>query len=192
MPLTPETLTRHELNGLPVAVVDSPNPDLVGIAGRVVVETMRTLHVDTGATGPRHAGDDEAGEADGESRVRQVPKEGTTFEFRLPATATATATATETTSTTDDRHADDASPVAAAGRHDTDEAAGAAKAPGTASEPVSDPEEPATDLDSTDENEAGTARAEAGEGVAYVTVDGTRLLSRPALRTENAGETTWR
>jgi ribonuclease P protein subunit POP4 len=189
MPLTPETLTRHELNGLPVAVVDSPNPDLVGIAGRVVVETMRTLHVDTGATGPRHAGDDEAGEADGESRVRQVPKEGTTFEFRLPATATPT----ETTSTTDDRHADDPSPVAAAGRHDTDEAAGAAKAPGTASKPVSDPEEPATDLDSTDENEdEEAARAEAGEGAAYVTVDGTRLLSRPALRTENAGETTWR
>ena len=161
MPLTPETLVRHELNGLYTEVVDSPNPDLVGVAGRVVVETMGTLHVDDGA------------------RVRQVPKEGTTFEFRLPTT------------TADADRADDA-PTVPAGRSRTrtDEAAGVAKAPGTTSKPVSSPAQPATDAESTDEAEA--ARAEAGEGVAYVTVDGTRLLSRPALRTENAGEPTWR
>ncbi|MFT4891484.1 MAG: ribonuclease P protein subunit POP4, partial [Halobacteriales archaeon] len=48
MPLTPETLPRHELVGLPVRVADAPNPDLVGIEGRVVRETMRTLVVGDG------------------------------------------------------------------------------------------------------------------------------------------------
>ncbi|WP_152042720.1 ribonuclease P protein component 1 [Salinigranum salinum] len=161
MRLTPETLTRHELNGLSTEVVDAPNPDLIGIAGRVVVETMRTLQIDDGA------------------RVRQVPKEGTTFEFRLP-------TDTET------EDAGDAPTVAAGPRHTrTDEAAEVAKASGTASELVSSPTQPATDADSDGES-VEAARVEAGEGVAYVTVDGTQLLSRPALRTENAGESTWR
>jgi len=168
MSLTPETLTRHELNGLHTEVVESANPDLVGIAGRVVVETMRTLQIDDG------------------SRVRQVPKEGTTFEFRLPTT-------TETDAPTGGAaHPDrpgDAPTVAPGGRPCTDEAAEAAKASGTASKPVSGPEKPAADADCSG---AAAERAEAGEGVAYVTVDGTRLLSRPALRTENAGESTWR
>ena len=66
MPLTPETVTRHELAGLPVRVVAADNPDLVGIEGRVVGETMRTLRVATGA-----------------SRAKVVPKAGTTFEFAL-------------------------------------------------------------------------------------------------------------
>ncbi|WP_142858292.1 ribonuclease P protein component 1 [Salinigranum halophilum] len=164
MPLTPETLTRHELNGLPVEVKAAANPDLVGIAGRVVVETMRTLHIDDG------------------SRVRQVPKQGTTFEFRL------------TTAETAEARPGDAPTVAAGARSrpaDTDEAAEAAKASGTASELVSGPAESATDADSNGES-VEAARVEAGEGVAYVTVDGTQLLSRPALRTENAGESTWR
>ena len=65
MALTPETLPKHELVGLQVRVVSSTNPDLVGIEGRVVDETMRTLSVESA------------------SRVRQVPKQGTTFEFRL-------------------------------------------------------------------------------------------------------------
>ncbi|MFW6317801.1 MAG: ribonuclease P protein subunit [Halorubrum sp.] len=65
MALTPDTLTRHELNGLPVRVADAANPDLVGISGRVVVETMRTFHVDDGC------------------RVRQVPKAGSCFEFAI-------------------------------------------------------------------------------------------------------------
>jgi len=132
MPLTPETLTRHELNGLRVAVVDANNPDFVGIAGRVVLETMQTLQIDTG------------------SGVRQVPKRGATFEFTIPAP-------------------DDESGAITTTR--TDEAAGGRKAPGSTSEP---------------------ADTDAGEGVVHVTVDGARLLSRPALRTENTGESTWR
>ena len=183
MPLTPETLTRHELNGLYVEVVDAPNPDLVGVAGRVVVETMQTLHLDCGAEPPRAVRDDAvdsaatataADEEAGNARVRQVPKRGSTFEFHLP---------------TDDRPAD--VPTVAGGRSRTDEAAEAAKASGTASKLVSQPTEPAIDGDSNGESSEAD-RVEAGEGVAYVTVDGTRLLSRPALRTENAGESTWR
>lgn len=65
MALTPTTLPRHELAGLPVRVVDAADPGVVGVAGRVRRETMRTLHV---------AGSD---------GVTQVPKRGTTFRFRL-------------------------------------------------------------------------------------------------------------
>ncbi|MFD1598116.1 ribonuclease P protein component 1 [Halobellus rarus] len=186
MALTPETLTRHELNGLRVAVVDAPNPDLVGIEGRVVVETMRTLHVDVSesdadavavgdseaqsASGSRTpSGDADAAEAR-RARVKQVPKGGTTFEFALPCR--------------DERP----------GR--TDEAADAAKASGTASKLRSDTAggfdagqsgRPAADSAAASQRNAGNC-----EGVAYVTVDGTRLLSRPALRTEKAGDTLWR
>ncbi|WP_380674870.1 ribonuclease P protein component 1 [Salinigranum sp. GCM10025319] len=183
MPLTPETLTRHELNGLHTEVVDSPNADLVGIAGRVVVETMRTLHIDCDAAEPRRTRDGDAVEHD-DSRVRQVPKQGTTFEFRLP------------TDDGDDHGVPTADPSRRSRAHTntrTDEAAEAAKASGTTSKPVSSPTQPATDVDSDSES-IEADRVEAGEGVAYVTVDGTRLLSRPALRTENAdaGESTWR
>jgi len=127
MALTPETLTRHELVGLRTRVVESTNPDSVGIGGRVVDETMRTLVIE---------GD----------RVRRVPKRGTTFEFALPR---------------------------------TDEAADAEKASGTT------PELPS-------ETAGRTGQSDGCEDVAYVTVDGARLLSRPALRTEKAGVSTWR
>jgi len=63
--MTPESLVRHELAGLEVSVTDASNPDLIGIEGRVRDETMKTLLVATG---------------DG---VKQVPKAGTTFRFKL-------------------------------------------------------------------------------------------------------------
>jgi ribonuclease P protein subunit POP4 len=155
MALTPETLLRHELNGLRVTVVDAPNPDLVGICGRVVGETMRTLRVE-GA----------------DARVRQVPKRGSTFEFELPPRTGAAAVTS------------------------TDEAAGAAKAPGTASELRSETAGGATAGQSGRPAETTSAapRVPSGdcEGAAYVTVDGTRLLSRPALRTEKTGDSLWR
>lgn len=80
MALTPETLARHELCGLHVRVADAENPALVGIEGRVVSETERTLSVET-ETG--------AGVVE-----RQVPKTSATFEFvladeRIAATDTA-------------------------------------------------------------------------------------------------------
>ena len=73
MPLTPETLTRHELIGVPIRVADAPNPDLVGLSGRVVSETMQTFVVAT---------------LSGEKRV---PKAGTTFEMAVVPTADQTA-----------------------------------------------------------------------------------------------------
>ena len=131
MALTPETLPRHELNGLRVEVVDASNPDLVGIAGRIVVETMQTFHIES--------------RVDGESRVRQVPKQGSTFEFVI-----------------------------------TDEAAASARTAGTASEPEGASGHP------------NSVNGHSGNDVAHVTVDGARLLSRPALRTEHTGDSIWR
>ena len=73
MPLTPETLTRHELIGVPTRVADAPNPDLVGLSGRVVSETMQTFVVAT------------------PSGEKRVPKAGTTFEMAVVPTADQTA-----------------------------------------------------------------------------------------------------
>jgi ribonuclease P protein subunit POP4 len=130
--LSPETLPRHELCGLRVRVASAPNPDLVGVTGRVVRETRNTLVV------AARAGADE----------RRVPKRGSVFEFELgPA------------------------------RLGTDEAAARRESPGTRS-----------DLAGGD--------APAGTGPAHVTVDGGRLLSRPARRTEDGptpdGDERWR
>jgi ribonuclease P protein subunit POP4 len=66
MPITPETLPRHELIGLEVRIVAASNPDLIDVEGEVVMETTRTLHIERA------------------ERAWQVPKEGTTFEFALP------------------------------------------------------------------------------------------------------------
>ncbi|WP_129112951.1 ribonuclease P protein component 1 [Halegenticoccus tardaugens] len=189
MPLTPETLTRHELNGLPVRVVDAANPDLVGIAGRVVIETMNTLHVDTGAPRARRVlGEDVDA---GGSRVRQVPKRGTTFEFALEDDRDGDGPSLENTEElggdgpprTDDLAGDEPArtdELDGDGPSRTDEAAGGRKAPGSASELPSET--------------AGVRAGQSGgcEGAVYVTVDGARLLSRPALRTETTGDSKWR
>ena len=71
MPLTPETITKHELAGLRVRVASATNPSLESIEGRVVSETMNTLTVESA------------------SRSWQVPKQGTTFEFELTDEAAA-------------------------------------------------------------------------------------------------------
>ena len=63
--MNPRTLPRHELAGLRVEVVDSPNADLIGVSGTVVDETTNTLLVGTG---------------DG---TKQVPKAAATFRFTL-------------------------------------------------------------------------------------------------------------
>jgi ribonuclease P protein subunit POP4 len=130
--LSPETLPRHELCGLRVRVASAPNPDLVGVTGRVVRETRNTLVV------AARAGADE----------RRVPKVESVFEFELgPASL------------------------------GTDEAAARREPAGTRS-------------DLTE------AYAAAGTGPAHVTVDGGRLLSRPARRTEDGpqpdGDELWR
>jgi ribonuclease P protein subunit POP4 len=133
MPLTPETLPRHELAGLHVEVVESTDPSRVGIAGRVVAETTRTLRVER------------------DSGVATVPKRGTRFAFRL--------------------------------ERSTDEAAGSRERPGIASELP--PETVGTASASPDQSDGC-------EGATYVTVDGDVLLSRPARRSEQGVDTTWR
>ncbi len=156
MPLTPENLTRHELNGLLVRVADAPNPDLVGIEGRVVAETQGTLSVAS------------------DSRVRQVPKAGSTFEFAL----TDESAETERVSGTASKPASETAGVRS-GQSDA------------VSEPRSEGSRTSSDCTSEGHLEARRTSSGGGEGVAYVTVDGERLLSRPELRTENTGETTW-
>ena len=65
MTITPQTIARHELVGLEVAVQDDPD-DRGGIRGDVVDETTNTLHVRTA----------------GGTKI--VPKAGATFAFDLP------------------------------------------------------------------------------------------------------------
>ncbi|WP_231185229.1 ribonuclease P protein component 1 [Haladaptatus sp. DYF46] len=142
MPLTPETLTKHELVGLYVRVVSAANPSLEAIEGRVVAETMRTLTVESA------------------SRSWQVPKQGTTFEFELTNEAAVSCEGTGTPS-----------------KRGSETAGGNSGQSGSAAErrSVNSGEQPRN-----------------CEGGAYVTVDGTNLLSRPALRTETGGNSKWR
>ena len=122
MPLTPETLPRHELVGLDVEVVSASNPDLVGIAGEVVTETTKTLGIEPAeprsadsASGPRPRAQSRS-QTGGDARVSHVPKADATFEFELPR----------------------------------------------------------------------------GDQIAVVTVEGEKLVARPARRTEQTGDSKWR
>lgn len=63
--MEPGEITRHELMGLEVEVVESTNPSLVGLAGRVVDETRNTLVVDAHGN-------------------RRLPKGACAFAFTLP------------------------------------------------------------------------------------------------------------
>ena len=56
-------LRKHELIGLQVAILRSPDPSLVGVRGLVVDETRNTLVVEAGG------------------REKRVAKEGTGFRF---------------------------------------------------------------------------------------------------------------
>ncbi len=49
--ITPFNLVRHELIGLDARVSKSPNRQLVGLRGRIIDETKKTL---TLKSGPRH------------------------------------------------------------------------------------------------------------------------------------------
>jgi ribonuclease P protein subunit POP4 len=176
--VTPETLTRHGLIGRPVRVVDAANPELVGIAGRVASESERTLVV----RGP--AG---SGVAD-----RRVPKRDTQFRFALPAGADRVgdqslggwvppADAPARAGGSDTGAAGE--PDTEAGKPDTDEAADRRKGSGSAFEL------PWETLGTGTARPAG--KSGGCEDAVYVTVDGQRLLSRPAYRTERAGDSTW-
>jgi ribonuclease P protein subunit POP4 len=64
--ITPRNLTRHELIGLPVRVVEATNPAQRGIGGTVVDETRQMIAVHNG------------------TRVRRVAKAACVFRFTLP------------------------------------------------------------------------------------------------------------
>ncbi|MBZ6495938.1 ribonuclease P protein component 1 [Natrinema longum] len=186
MALTPETLPRHELNGLPVRVVESDDSSRVGLKGRVVIETTKTLSIEVCVPpeAERWRGGATAERRDGESRVLMVPKSGSTFEFAI------------TDDAADDRRGTlDVFP---------DEVREPEKGSGTASkladtEPAATEERASTVADRAGGDAAGCRddapsrdrRRVAGEDVAYVTVDGSRLLSRPARRTETNGDSPW-
>jgi len=149
MPLTPETLARHELVGLPVRVVDAASPDYVGIAGRVVSETASTLVIESvEVVSERSSGRSPRDASRG--RQWQVPKRGVRFEFAC----------TDEAAPSESRRAKDGGTPVELG---SDTAGG--------------------------ETPGQSGPCEAG---AYVTVDGARLLSRPALRTETTGDSRWR
>ena len=164
MALTPETLTRHELRGLPVRVVAAASDAHVGLAGVVVSESMRTLTVRT----PR--GD------------KQVPKEGTTFRFALSQQTAGDVGRRSAGPSTDAPRGREAPPV-------TDEAAGDRKAPGSAFElPSSAHPTLAGERGQYETAGVRPGQSDGCEDAVSVTVDGARLLSRPAFRTERAGD----
>jgi len=47
MPIKPENIVRHELIGLEVEVSRSSNPSQIGIKGRVIDETQKTIKIET-------------------------------------------------------------------------------------------------------------------------------------------------
>ncbi|WP_253738549.1 ribonuclease P protein component 1 [Halohasta salina] len=165
MPRTPETLTRHELIGLPLRVVDAASADFVGLSGRVVSETMHTLVVST---------------ASGEKRV---PKADSVFEFALSEEST------------DDQgagvHTDEAAEIAA-GDHPA-----ADPSPGRGRKGSGSPFELGEETAGVRPRKSSPSECSANqpggcEGGVYVTVDGSRLLSRPADRTQRTGDSKWR
>ncbi|MEM5793176.1 MAG: ribonuclease P protein component 1 [Candidatus Aenigmatarchaeota archaeon] len=66
MPITPENLFRHELIGLEVEVSRSTNPSQVGLKGKVIDETQKTIIIET-----------KKGE-------KKLPKENIIFIFKIP------------------------------------------------------------------------------------------------------------
>jgi RNase P/RNase MRP subunit p29 len=162
MPLTPETLTKHELIGVPMRVADAPNPDLVGISGRVVSETMQTFVVAT------------------DSGAKRVPKQETTFEVALDVSI-----ADRTAGHTDEAAesgVDDHATAAPAGR-DRDSGRPSKLGEDTAG---------VRPRQSSPSGCSANPFAGGCEGGIYVTVDGSRLLARPAERTQRTGDSKWR
>jgi len=166
MPRTPETLTRHELIGLPVRVVDAPSADFVGISGRIVSETMKTLVVETAA------GD------------KRVPKAASTFELKLSEESADEQGAGVHTNEAAEVAAGD-HPAADLSPRQSRKDSGSSSKLGTETAGV----RPRQSLPS----ECSANPSQGGcQGGVYVTVDGSRLLSRPAERTERTGDSKWR
>ena len=67
MAITPRNIFRHELIGLKVRIKKSTDPTHVGLKGRVIDETFKTLKIET---------------KDGKEKV--IPKAISVFVFTLP------------------------------------------------------------------------------------------------------------
>lgn len=65
--ITPQNLFQHELIGLNVEIIESPNKGLIGIKGKVVDETRNTIRVEVN---------------DGHESV--IPKNVAIFHFQTP------------------------------------------------------------------------------------------------------------
>jgi len=164
MPRTPETLTRHELIGLPLRVVDAASADFVGLSGRVVSETMQTIVVSS------------------ESGDKRVPKAESVFEIALSEEST------------DDQgagvHTNEAAEVPAGDHPAGDSHQGGRKDSGSSSKLGE--ETAGVRPRQSSPSECSANQPGGCEGGVYVTVDGSRLLSRPAERTERTGDSKWR
>lgn len=68
MKITPHNLIFHELIGLVAEILESTNPSLIGIKGKVVLETQNTLII----------------EDQKDLKEKTIPKSGVTFLFTLP------------------------------------------------------------------------------------------------------------
>lgn len=67
MEITRENLVAHELVGLNVEVLSSPDPTLLGVSGEVVYETKNTIHVLS------------------KGRSKVLPKKNVSLKVRLPS-----------------------------------------------------------------------------------------------------------
>lgn len=65
-PITPKNLHRHELIGLSARVVKSSHPGFLGVQGKVVNETQKTLIISCG------------------NKRKIIPKHASVFLFKLP------------------------------------------------------------------------------------------------------------
>ena len=166
MPRTPETIVRHELIGLPARVVDAASVDFVGICGRIVSETMQTLVVAT------------------ESGDKRVPKADTVFELAVSEEPIDNQGAGV--------HTNEAAEVGAGDQPVSDSHTGGRKDSGSSSKLGEETTGVRPRQSWPSECSANSAQLSGCQGGVYVTVDGSRLLSRPAERTERTGDSKWR
>ncbi|MFW6382798.1 MAG: ribonuclease P protein component 1 [Haloferacaceae archaeon] len=167
MPRTPENITRHELIGLPIRVVDAASADLVGVRGRVVDETMQTIVVST------------------DSGDKRVPKAEAVFEFALGEESAADQSAADTDT-------NEAAEVGAGDHSAPDSPRGGRKGSGSSSELGEETAGVRPRQSSPSERSVTPVGRGGCEGEVYVTVDGGRLLSRPADRSKRTGDSKWR
>ena len=164
MPRTPETVTRHELIGLPLRVADAASADFVGLSGRVVSETMQTIVVSS------------------ESGEKRVPKANSVFEIAVSEESA------------DDQgagvHTNEAAEVPAGDHPAGDSHQGGRKDSGSSSKLGE--ETAGVRPRQSSPSECSANQPGGCEGGVYVTVDGSRLLSRPADRTQRTGDSKWR